>query len=377
MPETAIQQAAPMFQIIDDKAALSPQFVAAWRALSERAYVPNPFWDPHFCIPAMTLATPGTIKIATLTNPDGSLAALAPFTLKRVMKVGPKVAVLWTHDYIPLGTPLIAAADETAFQSLLLGIMNETGSPLLAYALKQLPKLGTLSKDIIATHVINTHHRAALQSSEPGETYRRATLSKQRRQGLDRRFRRLGERTAHLGKLEIDLCRDPEIIPSRFEAFMRLEQVGWKGGNNTALLSNKLHADFARDAALKLAQRQSAMVATLKAGETVLAALTLFQINGETFSWKTAFDNNYKECSPGTQLLARFADPVMGCGEPFRLDSCAAANNEIANAIWGERVCVQNIIFSTPSQSTQANAIKHAEQLKQQTKQKLKSILNR
>lgn len=366
-----------MFEIIDTKAAFTPQFIARWRVLSERAQVPNPFWDPDFCIPAITLAAPGTIKIATLTNPDGSLAALAPFTLQRVMKVGPKVAVLWTHDYIPLGTPLVASADDTAFQSLLLGLMNETGSPLLAYTLKQLPELGTLSNDTIVTHVINTHNRAALQSSEPGETYRRATLSKQRRQGLDRRYRRLVERTTHLGKLEIDLCRDPEIIPSRFEAFMRLEQVGWKGENNTALLSNKLHADFARDTALKFAQRRSAMVATLKAGETVLAALTLFQINGEAFSWKTTFDENYKVCSPGTQLLARFADPIMGKGEKFSLDSCAAENNEIANAIWGERVRVQNIIFSTPAQSAQANAIKRAEQLKQQTKQKLKSILKR
>ena len=119
------------------------------------------------------------------------------------------------------------------------------------------------------------------------------------------------------------------------------------------------------------------MVATLKAGETVLAALTLFQINGEAFSWKTTFDENYKECSPGTQLLARFADPIMGNGEKFSLDSCAAPNNEIANAIWGEREIVQNIIFSTPAQSALASVIKYSEQLKQRAKQIAKAILKR
>ena len=366
-----------MFQIIDNDTTFTPQFVANWRTLSERARIPNPFWDPDFCIPAMSLAPPNTIKIATITKTDGSLAALVPFTLKRMMKVGPKIAALWTHDYIPLGTPLVTTDDETAFQSLLHGIMNETGSPLLAYDLKQFTELGTLSSDMIATHVINEGNRAALKSTEAGEIYRRQTLSKQRRQGLDRRFRRLKERTAHLGKLEIDLCRDPEIIPSRFEAFMRLEKIGWKGGNKTALLNNEKHAAFARAVALNLANRRSAMVATLKAGETVLAALTLFKINGEAFSWKTTFDENYKECSPGTQLLARFADPIMGDGDSFLLDSCAAPNNEIANAIWGERVLVQNVIFSKPAQSALASAIKRTEQLKQQTKQTAKSIINR
>lgn len=373
---TALQHTAPMFQVINYNAALPLQFVAAWRTLSELSRVPNPFWDPDFCIPAMALVAPDTIKIATLTNPDGSLAALAPFTVQRLMKFGPKVATLWTHDYIPLGTPLVATDNEQAFEALLNGIVTETGAPLLANDLKQMQKLGTISKDIISTHIINTHQRAALKSTQPGEIYRRTTLSKQRRQGLDRRFRRLRERTTHLGTLEIDLCRDPELVPSRFEAFMRLEKIGWKGGNRTALLSNESHATFARNAALNLAARRSAMVATLKAGETVLAALTLFQINGETFSWKTTFDENFSACSPGTQLLARFADPIMGNGESFQLDSCAAPNNEIANTIWGEREIVQNVIFSTPAQSALATTLKHTEQLKQGTKQTAKSLLN-
>ena len=377
MPAPATQQSAPMFQIIDNHAAITPQFITAWRTLSEQARIPNPFWDPDFCIAAIKLVAPDTIKIATLTNPDGSLAALAPFSIQRAMKFGPKVAMLWTHDYIPRGTPLVAPNDEAAFEALLHGIVTKTGVPLVANALKQMPELGEISKRRLSTHIISTHQCAAVRSTQPSEVYRRATLSKQRRQGLDRRFRRLRERTAHLGTLEIDLCRDPKIVPSRFEAFMRLEKIGWKGNDKTALLNNERHAAFACEAILKLAGRQSAMVATLKAGETVLAALTLFQINGEAFSWKTTFDENYKECSPGTQLLTRFADPIMGNGEKFSLDSCAAPNNEIANAIWGEREIVQNIIFSTPAQSALASVIKYSEQLKQRAKQIAKAILKR
>lgn len=376
MPATATKNNASIVHIIDNSAALTPQFVSEWRALSESARVPNAFWDPDFCIPAMTLE-PNKVKIAALRNKAGAMKALAPFTMERVMKVGPKVACLWTHDYIPLGTPLVSADDDQAFSTLIDGIMRETGTPVIAEELKALSKLGSLANKPIESHVISQHQRAALHSDLSGEDYRKQTLSKQRRQGLDRRYRRLIERTKHLGPLEIDLCRDADLVPSRFEAFMRLEKIGWKGGNKTSLLNNETHATFARSIALKFAQRQSAMVATLKAGETVLAALALFKINGEVFSWKTTYDENYKNCSPGTQLLARFADPIMGKGEMVKLDSCAAPHNDIANTLWGERESVHNVVFSNKNHSAIASAIKHAQQLQQHAKATTKSILNR
>lgn len=378
LPVDINELATTKVKILDLLEVREPQFVARWQKLSENARVLNPFWDPGFCLPALHSLSDGEVFIAAVVEEDGTLAALAPFCHRKIMGFGPKVASLWTHDFVPLGTPLVSSkAADTAFLTLLEGIIEHTKAPILASSLKRTGDLGELPSSKITTTIISEHQRAAIVTDHPGERYRCNTLSRQRRQGLDRRFRRLAERTSHLGPLEIKFCHDPELVPSRFEEFMRLERLSWKGTNKTALLSNESHAAFAREAALSLSQRNACTVATLQAGETVLSALTLFHINGEFFSWKTSFDETYRECSVGVQILARFTDEIRQGDDTLVLDSCTSPDNETANAIWSERNTIQTVLFHNSRQAAKCLAIKSALQMKEKARQTAKSALRR
>lgn len=368
---------ASEFKVLDAKEAASPLFLAEWQRLSEIACVTNPFYDPAFCLPAIDALCGGEMMFGAVYNENRQLVAFSPFVTTRVMNMGPKVTKLWTHDYVPLGSPLIAPGEGDAFADLLSGIMSHTKTPILAVDLKGRSKLGGISQSGLTVDILDHHERAVLITDCDGPGYRSKTLSRQRRQGLDRRFRRLTERTAPLGPLEIELCDDPACLPARFEEFLQLEKSGWKGGNKTALLNNHDHAEFARRAALLLVERRLCRVATLRAGNTALAALVILAINGEMFSWKTAFDETYADCSPGAQLLARFADPLMGRDEMVRLDSCSAANNAIANAIWGERTGVETVLFSPARQAAGTRSIIRMERLKARAKQTAKTLLGR
>lgn len=345
MHATVSQTARLHFEIIDIRAAEGSGFQARWQQLSERACVPNPFWDPAICLPAIQYLGHDRICLATVSRSDGALVGFAPFEIKRYHGFGPKVVRLWTHPYLPLGSPLIDPDSGRALGELLSGLMAATGLPVLATFIKRFESLSADMPAITAERLAQ-NERAALKSTFTGAQYRHAQLSKKRRQGLDRRFRRLAEVTAALGPLEIKLCRNKALIPSRFEAFLDLENRSWKGAKQTAILSRANDAAFARQIAVNLAERNACMIATLTAGDTVLAALALFESGGEVFSWKTAYDEAYREYSPGTQLLARFADPLMGKATGFILDSCAAPGNELANTLWGERETVETILFS-------------------------------
>ena len=112
-------------------------------------------------------------------------------------------------------------------------------------------------------------------------------------------------------------------------------------------------------------------------GDTILAALTLLKARGEYFSWKTSYDESFAECSPGNQMLARFADELMGQEGDVVLDSCAAPDNALANAIWSERVEIKDLLFALPSQKTAARTIGNMINLHRQAKQTAKSLIKR
>lgn len=364
------------FQVVTLRDAQDDAFVNAWRELSEHARIANPFFDPDFCLPAMRRLGKSRVKLAVIRDYDGALIALAPFVVNRFAALGPRVAEIWTHDYIPLGTPLVRQGCENALEELMRGISNYSNAPVLALLFKGLNDFKPFSPSLQAD-VLFSYERAALHSALSGEAYRQTTLSKQRRQGLNRRYRRLAERTAHLGELHIELCNDSDLVPSRFETFMRVEKLGWKGGSKTALLNVDHDADFAREVAVGFSCRQACYVATLRAGDTVLAALILFKINGVFFSWKTSFDETYAECSPGSQILSRFVDPLMGHGDELMLDSCSAPDNVLANAIWGERVHVQNVLFVPHTLKTAGMTIRSLLTLGHKARRTAKKLIKR
>ncbi|MEP3629440.1 MAG: GNAT family N-acetyltransferase [Hyphomicrobiales bacterium] len=351
-------------------------FVNAWRELSEQAIVPNPFFDPDFCLPAIDALAKGAVHLAVVYGDGGVLIAAAPIYVSRFAHVGPKTVHIWTHDYIPLGTPLVHQGYAFALNELLSGISATYDAPVLCNLFKGFDHFDLNSGDL-NVEALASFERAAMMTSLSGEEYRKVTLSKQRRQGLNRRYRRLAERTAHLGPLCIELCSDPDTVPNHFETFMRVEKLGWKGSKQSALLNAKPHADFARAVAVRLSSRGAFVVATLKAGDTILAALTLLKAQGEYFSWKTSYDESFAECSPGNQMLARFTDELMEQGNETILDSCAAPDNALANAIWSERVAVKDLLFIHPSQKAAGLAVRNMMNLHREAKQTVKSLIKR
>jgi len=338
--------------------------------------VANPFYDPDFCLPAIDALAKGTVSLAVVYDAAGALIAATPISVSRVAHVGPKAAHIWTHDYIPLGTPLVRQGCPNALNDLLSGISAEYDAPVLCNLLKGADRFD-IGAGNLNVEELTRFERAAMVTSLSGEEYRKVTLSKQRRQGLNRRYRRLAEQTADLGPLCLEICSDPDAVPNHFETFLRVEKLGWKGNKRSALLNVKFHADFAREVAVRLSRRDAFVVGTLKAGDTILAALTLLKSQGEYFSWKTSYDESFADCSPGNQMLARFSDELMGQGEEIILDSCATPDNTLANAIWSERVEVKDLLFTHPSQKTAGLAVCNMINLHREAKRTVKHLIKR
>jgi len=164
------------------------------------------------------------------------------------------------------------------------------------------------------------------------------SISKKRRQDLNRRLRRLKE----LGKVEFVVTRDysEELMKRYFE----LEARGWKGRSGTAVSDDprvvKLHDDFARGAAAK----NALFIYELKLDGKTIAMQLRMMYNRQTMCWKTAYDEEYARYSPGNLLFKEFLTDCLRKGS-MEIDLLSPPSS--SKSLWasGERELVGFYVF--------------------------------
>jgi CelD/BcsL family acetyltransferase involved in cellulose biosynthesis len=334
-------------------AAGAARLAPAWAALAAAATADNFFFLPQFVLPAMHYLGQQA-AVATVTRPDGSLAALAPFTHTRLGRIAPAVR-LWAHDYAPLGVPLVDAAEVApAVARLLDGLAPpDSGAAFIA---ADLPLAGPVFEAFVAAaryrnrpvDILDGHVRATLdRSDDPDALNPRGVLPSRRRKEYARQMRRL----ADTGEVQFVAAIDPAEVRARFEAFLLLEAAGWKGRRGTALGSTDATREFAREAVAAHAEAGGARIDSIDLGGRPIAMVVSFAAGATAWTWKIAYDENFGRFSPGAQLMleipkAIFSDPTI-----VRIDSCAAADHPMIDHLWAGRLPIGTVVIGPPGGS--------------------------
>ena len=313
---------------------------AAWDALSERAIEPNPFFESWYLLPALRALNPDNVFLLCAEQ-DGQLIGLLPLC-KDARYYGRPIPHLgsWLHPNCFLGAPLVLAGQEQPFWRALLDWADHQGGSSLFLHLAQLPldsPITTALGEVLAEQdrfaaLVHREERAMLASDLSPEAYLEAAMSGKKRKELRRQFARLSEQ----GVLSMTRTRAAEQLEAWVEAFLALEQSGWKGAAGSALASHHATADLFREALAGAAIRGRLERLTLALDDEPLAMLASFITPPGAFSFKTAFDERYARFSPGVLLqranLSMLADPDVAW-----TDSCAAADHPMIDHFWRER----------------------------------------
>src|SRR6185295_3696806 len=151
--------------------------------------------------------------------------------------------------------------------------------------------------------------RAFLDSDLDSRSYYERAVRAKKRKELRRQRNRLGE----LGHLESRLLEDPSELPAWCDAFLALEQAGWKGRVGTALAAAPAAERFFREALAGAWDAGRLQFRRLDLDGRPIAMLVNFLCAPGSFSFKTAFDENYAHYSPGVLIqldnLAILDDP--------------------------------------------------------------------
>ncbi|WP_424140566.1 GNAT family N-acetyltransferase, partial [Roseomonas chloroacetimidivorans] len=328
-----------------------------WRALCAHAAVPNVFMEPAFALAAaeqsgrqvrVLLAWQGGPKTAQARRLVGVWLVL----LRRSRPTWPRKALISPVSPVAyLGTPVL---DRIALRPALRALLTVARTDPTLPGLVQLCDLNAellpdfravLREEQMQTAIIGGRSRARLLPHPDAKAFWAASMSKTRRQALERQRRQL----AKAGQLTFSVTRDPKAISAMTEEFLALEASGWKARRGTALASTPSTAALTRRMIEGLAKDGKVAVHALRLdGKPVAMGMILYSGAG-AFTWRTAFDEGHRRASPGVLLLedttrTLLADPAVAV-----TDSCNSSDVGFQAERWPERHGLVDILIELRS----------------------------
>lgn len=326
-----------------------PERRQQWQALAESASTPNPFFEPWYLLASLEAFDPtGTGRLLSV-EVAGELAGLMPLSSPR--RYGrwplPHLAT-WLHPNAFLGAPLVRAGCESVFwQALLRWADAKAGQEQALFLhLPAMPLEQPLTEALFdcadaqgrKASLVMREQRALLHSPLTPELYLERALAAKKRKELRRQHSRLAEQ----GLLEVRRHHDATALDAWIEAFLALEKRGWKGTSNSAMASAPQTESLFRNALEGAAALGRLERLSLTIDGKPIAMLANFLTPPGSFSYKTAFDEDYARYSPGV-LLQRENLALLSRAEITWCDSCAAPDHPMIDSLWTERRAIGRI----------------------------------
>jgi len=355
--------------------------------LTHRAIEPNVFFSARFMAPAMPRIEDRTIRLMIMRDEDETrsrMRFLMPFTVERSgLSFRTPFIRAWSNPYGPLGTPLLD--EEGAAETLdnLFETLNDKVlrlPPILVIPnarldgpFVQLLRAVAASRNLPIAET-DRFERPMLQSLQDGPSYLKQSMST--KHVRDRR--RLRKQLSKLGDLTYDVARQAEEIRFRMEEFLALEASGWKGQRRSAMVVDRYRAAFAREAITGLAESDNVRIHTLNLDGEAIASTVVFIMSGTAYTWKTAFNETYRNYSPGQLLMDDLTTTHLDDPNIVITDSCAVPDHPVMSRLWRERCNMGTLVLGlTPSADRDIHQVAKQLHLNQNTRNIARIVRNK
>jgi len=323
---------------------IDADLVEAWSDLAGQASEPNIFYEHWFLRPSLAhLDHHRDLKLFLLWAGEprhSQLLGLLPLAPEKPYGRWPVPFVQnWMHHNCFLGTPLVRKGLESIFWEKLLGALDESEWPGFLH-IKGMTINGPLDKALRAVcqgwerrcDLVHSEARALLEGDVTADEYYRTNIRKKKRKELLRIKRRLGE----IGELQFGCHRDGDNLDAWIDEFLALERKGWKGKTGSALDCTDATREFFRSAVHGAAQSGQLERRDMRLDGQPITMLVSFRSGRGGFGFKTAFDEEYSNYSPGVQLQIE----NLACLDSETLDwvdSCASESHPMIDGLWVDR----------------------------------------
>ncbi|MEH6757481.1 MAG: GNAT family N-acetyltransferase [Parasphingorhabdus sp.] len=325
-------------------AAMSDELLSSWQKLARNAAEPNVFYEHWALNPALEhFDTEPQLSLflywAGLPN-KSDLLGLLPIGPFRQFGSWPVPFVQnWTHHNSFLGTPLVRKGFENQFWTVLFEQLDATSWRGFLH-IRGMTVGGPLDQALRSVCVrqkrrcdlVHSEARALLESNLDADAYYAETVRSKKRKEIRRQAKRLGE----MGEVTYSHVNGATGLDAWIDEFLQLERRSWKGQEGSALDCSDDTRPFFCEALTGAACSGQLERHDLRLDGKPLAMLVNFHSAPGSFSFKTAFDDDYARFSPGV-LLQLENLKILGQPDIYWMDSCAAEGHPMIDSLWSGR----------------------------------------
>lgn len=322
--------------------AICPDLAAQWDDLATDAAEPNVFAHRWFIEASLPL-TPADARLLAVSA-QGRLIGLLPLApATHYGRLPLRHVENWLHYHAFLGGPLLRRGQEQAAWAALLAALDADPASSGLLHLTGLVEQGPVHGALLAAarrpcDTVHRIERALLHSDLAPADYYAATVRKKKRKELARLHSRLAEQ----GEVTTRRLAAGDDIDEWIDAFLSLEASGWKGRAGSALLCRPETADFFRDALHGAQDAGKLELLRLDLDGRAIAILVNFIDTPGSYSFKTAFDEDYARFSPGVLIQLANLD-ILNRPDIAWMDSCAAQDHPMIDSLWGQRRAIVRV----------------------------------
>jgi len=341
--------------VVRDVQALS-SFVPAWEELAAAALEPNVFYEHWMLLPALQAFGAGKdlrvvlVLIHDSHNPDApaKLGGLFPLELVRdFRKLKVSALSLWQHVHCYVCTPLVRADCASECMVGLFQWFRSGGAGAFLMELGCISGDGPFHKMLVdltneiglLTWVTNIFTRGLWHEGYDKKTNPEAAVSGDLRRRLRRKEKRLSEH----GRVEHLVLRPEDDVGRWIDEFLRIEASGWKGQRGSALASSEDGRRYFTEIATSSFRRGRLLMLGIDFNARPIARRCAFVAGEGSFAFKTAYDEEFADFSPGAMLEMDSIQQLRALPGVRWMDSCAAADNLLVNRLSNARKTIQSL----------------------------------
>jgi CelD/BcsL family acetyltransferase involved in cellulose biosynthesis len=340
--------------VVRDPQALSA-FVPAWEELAAAALEPNVFYEHWMLLPALKAFGAGKDVSVVLVlihdphNPDApaKLAGLFPLELIRSFrKLNVSALSLWQHAHCYVCTPLVRADAAGECMVELFRWSRSGGASASLIELRGISGDGPfhkllvdLSNELGLLSWITDIFTRGLWREGHGYADPASAVSGDLRRRLRRKERRLSER----GRVEHIALRPGDDVGRWIDEFLQIEASGWKGERGSALASSEIDRRYFTEIATSAFRRGRLLMLGINFNGRPIARRCAFVAGEGSFAFKTAYDEEFADFSPGAMLEIDSLRQLHALPGVRWMDSCAAPDNSLVNRLSNDRKTVQSV----------------------------------
>ena len=323
---------------------IDPAFAAEWDDLAANASEPNAFMERWFVTAGAAHLPPHRDgRLLAIRGGDQLIALLPLATQARYGRLPIAHVENWLHYHCFLGGPLLRRGHERAAWTEILTALDADPQSTGFLHLTGIVENGPAHRALLAAanrpcDTVHRIERALLESELSPVAYYETTVRKKKRKEI----KRLQSRLAELGSVTTTRLTDGEDLPGWVDTYLALEKSGWKGRAGSALACQPETAAFFRDALTGAFDAGKLELLRLDLDAKPLAMLVNFITAPGSFSFKTAFDEDYSRYSPGVLIQLENLN-ILDRDDIAWMDSCASPEHPMIDSLWGERRAIVRV----------------------------------